>query len=190
MTVEKIKQAATALLFLSLSAAAAVSIRLALSSASLPTVRAGSPVAADCSLWTDGVLTCNAFNPADRPSNVATLVTFTCSASKDKTDIYRETVIAEQVPEQGWSSVVVNSEGYSRFHKGIQNQLDDKAQAITDLARQAGVALSDLTDAQRTMLHRTVFDVCELKVGPSHLTLTERHRDADLVAVLKNLLAK
>lgn len=189
--VEIIRHSAVAFFFVTMSICLAFGTAVALrEGAELPelpkTVKVEEP---RCSMWTTGILTCNIYNPANEPANVAVTVSAKCKG-KNADDIYQETIIAEHVPEQGWSAVVVNSEGYTLFYKNVENRLKKHAEHITRLAVEGGLTRKDLTPAQISQLDRTVFDVCKLDVGIPRLTLTSPHRNVDFMAALKTLWAK
>ena len=186
MRMVDVKHGAIALFFGVLSLAVFMVVVSLISSPSVATLPDDAVMEpARCNMWSSGVLTCNIHNAADEPSNVAVLVTVMCKGKNIDSSIYRETIIAESVPERGWSSVVVNSDGYTLFYKGIENRLTSHRDEMIRVATAGGLALTDLSGAQRVQMERTVFDVCTLASGEPSLTLTDRHRNVDFLAALK-----
>ena len=84
----------------------------------------------------------------------------------------------------------MNSEGYSRFYKGIENTLKEASERMVAIAKEGGLTAADLNEKQKAKFTRTVFDVCDMQVGPSTLTLTDRPSNVDFAAMLKGLWSK
>ena len=147
-----------------------------------------------CAVWSDGVLTCNVRNPSDGVASIAATIEFDCSQKVNgKRDYgsepYRETVIVEDVPEQGWSTTVISSDGFSRFYKGIANELGKDAEKIVGLAKEGGLSAQDLTDEQRKYVERTPLDVCSLvSVSARYTNAARSNPTASILATLKTLL--
>lgn len=187
-SIDTARKASITLFFVTLSICAATLVAMLHEpSPGLPVLSAGEKMQPSrCSMWSSGILTCSLNNPAGQPANVATTVSVTCKGKKVE-DVYRETIIAENVPENGWASIVVNSEGFTLFYRGVKNELKKHREQLLAIAAGGGLSESDLTPQQQAQIARTVFDVCILEASQPVHTLAKRHNDTDLLTTLKTL---